>query len=121
VHRYAVNGAALFLLVLLLMYNAPLVHARSGEWGDGTDSAGMRLFLKGLKAAAPNFSDGAHILVDEPFTGRAYMYRALRAFYQHGVVYVHDPSKLNPETVPALYLVENRIAYGQGVSVRRVK
>ena len=119
--RYLVNALAAGLLIALITYNAPLVHARSSAWGESPDAQGMKLFLLALKARVPSFEKGAHLVVDIPPTGRAYMFRALRAFYQNDVVYVDDPSKLDVRTVPSLYYIENRTDYGQGVAVWRVK
>jgi len=116
-----INGVMILLLAVMVVYNAPLVHARSVDWGKNLDAIGMKSFIWALRAEVPSFEKGAHIIVDEPATGRAYMFRALRAYYQNEVVYVDDPSKMVLENIPALYLIENRSIMGQGITVRRLK
>jgi hypothetical protein len=119
--KWLSNALVVLVLAGLVSYNAPLVHARSDEWGGNPDAQGMKLFLSVLKAQVPSFEKGAHIIVDEPMTGRSYMYRALRAYYQNEVVYVDDLSKMELAKIPSLYLIENRTFMGQGLTVTKLK
>ena len=119
-HRNKVNVAVAAFLCLLLFYNAPQVHERSRQWGDRRDADEMRIFLATLKAYYPVLDDGAHIIVDNPPTGRAYMTRALSAFYQRDVFFVDDPSTLDISKVSSLYEVNNYLHFGF-LKAKRIK
>jgi hypothetical protein len=119
--KWQINGAMATLLICLAIHNGRLAHARSMEWGTFPDAILMQRFLTQLKQKVPLFEKGAHIMVDEPCTGRAYMLRALRAYYQNDVVYVSDPSTLNYYKAPAIYSIQSQIHLGGGIVVHRLK
>jgi len=110
-------AASLVLLSGMVIYNAPQAQARSFEWR--YEGEAMERFFSVLKSRLPVVEKGAHFTIDQPFAGRSYMFRALRAFYQNDVVFVEDHNMVDPFRVPAFYLIQNRFdQYGEFVIVR---
>ena len=129
-NHYTTGVVVSGVVMILIFYNAPRVHQRSAAWGWNRDSLGMRVLMRELKAAAPSFARGAYLIVDPPETGRSYMLRALRAFYQNDDVqylsdydrmFANDGSKVDIRTIPALYYITNKTETGEGVVVERIK
>jgi hypothetical protein len=120
-NRQVLHAVIAVVLAGMVMYNSPLVHARSTSWGVSSNAMDMKIFMTALMQQVPSLNDGAHMMIDNPPAGRAYMTRALRAFYKCEVTFIDDLAKYNLSNVPSLYLVENRIPFGNGITVARIK